>query len=142
MILTGASLKRCSQPLFQLYNIPFCTMNLVSSFIGEFAGPVLGPCWVRYPVWCLEFWKIYFFRNSKRWYLFRRCKQTKCLFFKKYVSSKTHPCPQCLDRLSFLYFISTAKWNKKGKYPNGIQIFTFLHEQMNDLKDLFNMKDV
>ena len=27
-----------------------------------------------------------------------------------------------------IYFISTEKWNKKGKYPNRVQILTFLLE--------------
>ena len=26
------------------------------------------------------------------------------------------------------YFISTEKWNEKGKYPDGVEIFTFLLE--------------
>ena len=39
------------------------------------------------------------------------------------------------------FFTSFQQKNKitKGRYLNGIQIYTFLHEQMNDL---FDMKDV
>ena len=31
---------------------------------------------------------------------------------------------------------------KKGKYSNWIQIFTFLRELMNDLKDAYASKDI
>ena len=71
-LLYLTSLKRFSQKCFQLYNIPSCTMNLVSSFTDDFL------------------------------------------------------------------FISFKQKNeiKKRKYPNGIQIFTFLCKQMNDLFDM------
>ena len=39
--------------------------------------------------------------------------------------------------ISFFYFISTEKWNKKGKYLNGVQIFNFLASRI----DLFDVKD-
>ena len=40
--------------------------------------------------------------------------------------------------LFLTYFVSTEKWNKKAKYPDGVQIFTFFSSI--DLSDVKNFK--
>ena len=42
--------------------------------------------------------------------------------------------------LEISYFISTEKWNKKGKYPNEVQISTFLLEHRFVLHQRFQKK--
>ena len=42
--------------------------------------------------------------------------------------------------ISFFYFISTEKWNKKGKYLNGVQIFTFSLEHRFVWRQIFQKK--
>ena len=39
-----------------------------------------------------------------------------------------------------IYVISTEKWNKKGKYPNGVQIFTFLPKHRPVWRQIFQKK--
>ena len=57
------------------------------------------------------------------------------------VALESRSCLLLLMICSLLYFNRKMKLSTKEKYPNGIQIFTFFHEQMNDYSDLFDVKD-